>query len=97
MHMRRYKDNYWLSYEELSIFVFWVIIYGPSPASSWHSGVLELHLFVVNYSLLSVNIAKEIEGKHDIEIEWKIQYFDSELVQGLTNYNYIWRKKIGKW
>lgn len=40
---------------------------------------------------------KEIEGKGDTEIECKVQYFDSELVQGLTNYSYIWRKKIGKW
>lgn len=41
--------------------------------------------------------SKEIEGKLDTEIECKIQYFNSKLVQGFTNYKYIWRKKKGKW
>lgn len=41
--------------------------------------------------------SKEIEGKLDTEIQYKIQYFNSKLVQGLTNYKYIWSKKKGKW
>lgn len=41
--------------------------------------------------------SKETEGTFDTEIENRIQYFDSKLVQVLTDHNYIWSKKIGKW
>lgn len=40
--------------------------------------------------------SKEIEGKLDTVIEYKIHYFDSKLFRGLTNSNYLW-KKIEKW
>lgn len=40
---------------------------------------------------------KEVEGRLDTEIEYKIQYCNSKLVQSLTNYKYIGRKKKGKW
>ena len=41
--------------------------------------------------------SKEIEGNLDTEIEYKIQYFNSEWVQVLTDYNFICRREKGEW